>query len=59
MPKLSMLLCAAILTWVAVKVFYIDANGMGVFVKDFGGYHVEFIEVSPIERTVRSNLTSK
>tara|TARA_R110000851_G_scaffold184813_1_gene334187 strand:- start:1245 stop:1406 length:162 start_codon:yes stop_codon:yes gene_type:complete len=53
MFKLSMLLCAAILTWVAVKVFYIDANGMGVHVKDFGGYHVEFIEVSPIERTVR------
>jgi len=53
MPKLSMLLFAAILTWLVVKVFYIDANGMGVHVKDFGGYHIEFIEVSPIERTVK------
>ena len=53
LPKLSILLCAAILTWVVVKVFYIDANGMGVHVKDFGGYHIEFIEVSHIERTVR------
>ena len=53
LPKLSILLCAAILTWVVVKVFYIDANGMGVHVKDFGGYHIEFIEVSPIERAIR------
>jgi len=53
MIKLSMLLYAAVLTCAAVKVFYIDANGMGVHVKDFGGYHVEFIEVLPIERTIR------
>ena len=53
MPKLSMLLFAAILTWLVVKVFYIDANGMGVHVKEFGGYHIDFIEVSPIERTVK------
>jgi len=53
MPKLSMLLCAAILTWVVAKVFYIDKNGVGVFVKDFGGYHVEFIETSPIERSIK------
>ena len=53
MPKLSMLLCAAILTWAAVRVFYIDVNGIGVHVKDFGGYHIEFIEISPIERTVK------
>lgn len=53
MAKLSMLLFAAILTFAAVKIFYIDANSMGVYVEDFDGYHVEFIEVSPIERTVR------
>lgn len=53
MPKLSLLLFAAILTWAVIKVFYIDANGMGVHVKEFGGYHIEFIEVSPIERTIK------
>ena len=52
MNKLLMLLCAFLIAWI-IGIFYINANGMGVFVKDFGGYHIEFIEVSPIERMVR------
>lgn len=47
-----MILCAFITAW-TIGVFYINTNGMGVFIKDFGGYHVEFIEVSPIQGTVK------